>query len=101
MFNKVNDIRTYDTEVLTATIAAVTMTSWQLRLISTHVAVLTSDNGLAHINKVTLHHAQLVLRPLADISSWHATIHLGQLSLLSSVEWKISTGQGSALWLGR
>jgi len=101
MSNKVNDVRTYDTEVLTATTAAVTMTSWQAKLISTHVAVSTSDNGLTHINKVTLHHDQLVLRPLADISSWHATTHQGQLSLLSSVEWKMSTGQGSALWLGR
>ena len=61
------------------------------------MAISPNDDGIAHINKITLHLAQLVVRGWSfvatGIPSWCVNSHPSQLSFLPSLGWEMSTGQ--------
>jgi len=68
------------------------------------VAVWFNANGIGHTNEVILHRARLVLRwiTVRGYTAFVCNSHSGQLSLLSSAGWIMSTGQkfNDALRLG-
>jgi len=64
------------------------------------VPVWCNGNGIGHVNKVTLHQAQLILGRMTRFKpANHLSIspsHPGQLNLPTSVGWEIITSQSVA-----